>query len=703
MERTRTGLSAVSARRFHILLVGLIVLIDAELHAAGEPITLRSSNETNGGYFGAAVARVPDLDGDGVDDIVVGAPGEAPGGVLAAGRAYLFSGATAAPIRALVSPNPPATPGVLGSFGRAVAGVPDVNGDGRGDVLIGAPGESPGPGPLGSGRAYLFDGSTGALLREFRSPQETSEVLTAINFGASVAGVPDVDGDGSGDLLIGAPGDLATFKEQTLPFGRAYVFSGATGVLLLALDSPETPRGQGGFGWEVAGIDDLNGDQRGDLIAAYPFNFVDLITGKAGRVHVFSGVGGALIASLVSPNDFLESHFGAAVAAVPDVNGDGRPEFIVGEDALAISSDKVPRRVYMFNGPSGSLRLQLGSPHEALNGFFGFSVGGVPDMNGDAAGDVVVGAFGEQPDGQPRLTGRAYAFDGRTGALLCEYVSPNPFEGGLFGVSVEGLGDLNDDDLGDVVIGASGEHPDGSPVLAGRAYIFLSRGVPTPTPTPEPTPTPVGGFFLVINEIHADPHPTLGDANGDGVVHPANDEFVEIVNPGSAPIDLTGFTLSDNGGLRHVFPPGSFLTGRCAVVVFGGAAPTGGFGGGLVQIASTGSLGLDDAADVVVIKDAAGNIAAAYAYGVEAEQDQSITRDPDVTGPVPLIPHTTAEAAAGRRFSPGTRIDGSPFPGCLVQPILLGLLGVAAAPPEADLNGDGVVDIADLTLGLSQR
>ncbi len=177
---------------------------------------------------------------------------------------------------------------------------------------------------------------------------------------------------------------------------------------------------------------------------------------------------------------------------------------------------------------------------------------------------------------------------------------------------------------------------------------------------------PVGGW--VINEIHADPHPTLGDANGDGAVNTAQDEFVEIVNTSGATVDISGWTLSDAVGVRHTFPANTMVLDQCPVVIFAGGTPTGSFGGATVQVASTSQLGLNNTGDTVTLKNGATTIVT-YTYGSESGADQSLTRDPDMTGADPLIRHTFASGAAGRRFSPGTLINGAQFPGC-ISPIL---------------------------------
>lgn len=190
---------------------------------------------------------------------------------------------------------------------------------------------------------------------------------------------------------------------------------------------------------------------------------------------------------------------------------------------------------------------------------------------------------------------------------------------------------------------------------------------PTRTPTKTITPTPTAGdyFGLVINEIHADPDPSLGDANADGAVGSSADEFVEIVNDTNGPIDLSSWTLSDAVGVRHVFPVDSIVPPGCAVLVFGGGIPSGGFGSSLVQISSSGTLSLNDFGDILSIFDSTGNFVVSLTYGTEAGDNQSITRYPDITGGEPLTRHSTADGVDGSLFSPGTRISGDPFAGCL--------------------------------------
>lgn len=193
---------------------------------------------------------------------------------------------------------------------------------------------------------------------------------------------------------------------------------------------------------------------------------------------------------------------------------------------------------------------------------------------------------------------------------------------------------------------------------------------------------------IVINEILADPASGLnGDANGDGYrdAGSAQDEFVELVNASGADLDISGWTLSDGVGVRHTFPAGTVVTNNCGIVVFGGGTPTGAFGGSVVQVASTTTLGLNNGGDTVTLRFGAATVAA-YTYGAEGGSDQSVTRSPDITGPTPLVQHMSATGSGGARFSPGKLLTGYPFAGCAITPTvaeIFDIQGAGTASPHA--------------------
>ena len=140
----------------------------------------------------------------------------------------------------------------------------------------------------------------------------------------------------------------------------------------------------------------------------------------------------------------------------------------------------------------------------------------------------------------------------------------------------------------------------------------------TPSPTPSRMPTATLPYQLVINEILAFPPLLGGDANGDGVLDPQTDEFIEVVNTTLSVVDLGGWQLGDALSIRHIFPPGTRLSPGGAIVVFGGGTPQGIFGGSLVQIATSGQLGLDNSSDSIRLLDLAAAQVLVYSYGLEA-------------------------------------------------------------------------------------
>ena len=187
----------------------------------------------------------------------------------------------------------------------------------------------------------------------------------------------------------------------------------------------------------------------------------------------------------------------------------------------------------------------------------------------------------------------------------------------------------------------------------------------TITPTPTSTDTPEPTIAVVINEILADPDSENGDANNDGEVDDADDEFIEIINNSITPVDISEWSLADYLSIRHVFPEGSIIEPGCGLILFGGGTPSGTFGNVAVQVASTGSLGLNDNMEIVYLYDADQETITSISYGEEGGDDQSITRDPDIFGVPPLRKHSLASGSNGAIFSPGTMVNGNTFSGCI--------------------------------------
>ena len=207
---------------------------------------------------------------------------------------------------------------------------------------------------------------------------------------------------------------------------------------------------------------------------------------------------------------------------------------------------------------------------------------------------------------------------------------------------------------------------------------------PSATPTPSPSPTP-GGYKtptpriwdgeVVINEILADV-PYGADVNGDGTADSWQDEFVELVNWTCQTVNLGGCIISDNYDDRYTFPPSFPVPPGSAVVVFGGGAPSGDFGGAtVVTVGVAWGLYLTNGGDTVTLRDGE-SICDSVTYGAEGAYNQSLNRDPEIWGSFSF--HSQVPGSGGSIYSPGTRVNGAPFE-CEASPVPTGT--VTPTPP----------------------
>ena len=323
---------------------------------------------------------------------------------------------------------------------------------------------------------------------------------------------------------------------------------------VLTLVSPnEQLRGR--FGFSVAGVGDVDLDGIPDvLVGAYG-------EGVGGRSYLLRGRDGSLIFELASPNETFDGRFGVSVASPGDIDQDGVPDLLVGA-----SKDVLGGRAYVFSGRDGIPLFELVSSNEESSGRFGNSVAGAGDVNQDGVADVIVGALCEDPDGVG-CAGRAYVFSGRDGGLLFELVSPNESNGGLFGISVAGAGDIDRDGFADLLVGASAED-----FMAGMAYVFSGDDGSVLFQLESPSGGEEFGFSVA----------GAGDVDQDG--------FPDLI-VGSPRADA----VPRNAGRAHVF------SGRDVSVLFHLDSPNGVIGGLFgTSVAGAGDVNHDGVPDLLV-------------------------------------------------------------------------------------------------------
>jgi hypothetical protein len=308
--------------------------------------------------FGSALTAVGDLDGDGAEDLLIGVPLDNVGTGFNHGSAYVYSTASLMPIHQFSGTQAQA------GLGHGVARMQDVDGDGVQDFAVGAPGDGLGSSQVGAVRVY--SGQSGAVLYTVRGTRNQ------FGFGRTLGAIDDLDGDGLDDLMIGD-------RDALLLAGQVTVVSGVDGSLLYRVDGLTAG---GALSWSMAAIDDVNNDGLQDLLIGAPYGGSDL----TGYAMVCSGADGSLLTLYAGAN--AQDTLGWSVASAGDVNGDGVGDYLVDAPQYFVSSPQIGY-ANLYSGQTGSLLYRFDS--NASGASAGRVVAGLGDLDSDGCSEIAIG------------------------------------------------------------------------------------------------------------------------------------------------------------------------------------------------------------------------------------------------------------------------------------------------------------------------
>ncbi|MAE75870.1 MAG: hypothetical protein CMJ85_03250 [Planctomycetes bacterium] len=330
-------------------------------------------------------------------------------------------------------------------FGFASDTAGDFDADGQLDIVVGAWSVDL-PGKVDAGRVRVLSGRDGSTIASFDGSAAREQ------FGFSVCGLGDLDGDGYSEIGVGAPGHASVAFDA----GRVVVLSGKTHQQLHVWHGS---RANFRFGSAVARVPDADSDGVPDLLVGVPGN--DTNGRRAGGIRLVSVKTGKTI-HLVSGRA-AEDLFGAAVSGVGDLDKDGYGDFAVGafkSDEKALNSGSVT----VFTGRTGKVLFKLLGTYR--EGSFGNAVDKAGDVNRDGWPDIVVGSYTANTN--LRWAGLVSVFSGKDGAFLWSGKGDKSKD--HLGVSVAGIGDQNGDGYADVAAGAWGSDLGGTDAGLTRLY-----------------------------------------------------------------------------------------------------------------------------------------------------------------------------------------------------------------------------------------
>ncbi len=469
------------------------------------------NGEAVGDVSGKAVSRAGDVNGDGFDDLIVGAAFADPNSNANSGSSYVIFGKASGfgdtlNLTSLDGSNGFQINGQAAGdrSGISVSSAGDINGDGIDDLIVGA--HYAAPNGSKSGASYVVFGKSTGFSSDFNLTSlsgsngfKINGEVTLDENGYSVSGIGDVNGDGIDDLIVGAkwadPGGKNSASASYVVFGKSTAF---------------------GTSLELTDLDGSNGFQ---------------LNGEAAL-------------------DFA----GWSVAGAGDVNGDGYKDLIIGANGVNVGIHNDAGAAYVVFGKSTGFGADL--ELSSLNGTTGFQISGnIPstftgrsvssagDINGDGFDDVIIGASQSVPYGN--YSGASYVVFGKSSGFaaninLTDLDGSDGFQinqenaNDTTGVSVSSAGDINDDGLYDIIIGAPNADPN-SKNASGAAYVIFGDG---PDSSVNRTGTVASQNLVGSNQAD-----TLSGLGGDDLL--VGNGGSDILNGGTGKDEMRGGTGND--------------------------------------------------------------------------------------------------------------------------------------------------------------
>ncbi|MCB9898110.1 MAG: FG-GAP repeat protein [Planctomycetes bacterium] len=316
-------------------------------------------------------------------------------------------------------------------MGTSVAILGDLDGDGKGEVAVGTPGDS--TNGVDAGAVYVADGQFGNVLYVIRGTHAGDRC------GESIANLGDVDLDGFDDLLVGFPGEDFNGNDT----GRARVYSGDSGLVLYTRIGPQAGAR---FGAAVAAVGDTNGDGRPDFLVGAPDYDVAGLSGQShGYAGLFSGAPfGTPMGTFTGTQSFEQ--LGYAVGGAGDVDADGVADFAIGAPGHDVLFTFNTGRVTVYSGAThGLLGSHVGSAFDSL----GFALAPVGDTDLDGVPELLAGAPGHASN-----RGAVQLLEGPLLSQVWQLEGPQLTTNDRYGSSVSGLGDFDRDGHVDMLVGA---------------------------------------------------------------------------------------------------------------------------------------------------------------------------------------------------------------------------------------------------------